>query len=60
MAFLTGRCDITANLTINDARFVPPSLPRLAIELPGEVALNLPIRLLPDSDYPPDDNGHAL
>jgi hypothetical protein len=50
VAILTGSCDITATLTIDDTDV---ACKQAHFELPGEVALTQAIRLLPARDYPP-------
>jgi len=51
-AVLSGSCDVTATLAIDDI-YVASKQGHL--ELPGEAVLTKPLRLLPARDYPPGD-----
>jgi hypothetical protein len=52
VAVISGSCDVTATLAIDDIDIVSK---QAHLELPGEAALTKPLRLLPARDYPPGD-----
>jgi hypothetical protein len=53
VAVVSGSCDVTATLAIDDIDIVSR---RAQLELPGQAALTKPLRLLPARDYPPGDD----
>jgi hypothetical protein len=53
VAVISGSCDVTATLAIDDIDVVSK---QGNLELPGEAALTKPLRLLPARDYPPGDD----
>jgi hypothetical protein len=53
VAVISGSCDVTATLAIDDIDVVSK---QAHLELPGEAALTKPLRLLPAGDYPPGDD----
>jgi hypothetical protein len=53
VAVVSGNCDVTATLAIDDIDIVSK---QAQFELPGEAALTKPLRLLPARDYPPGDD----
>jgi len=57
VAVVSGNCDVTATLAIDDVDIVSK---QAQFELPGEAALTKPLRLLPARDYPPGDDGAKM
>ncbi len=56
VAIHTGSCDVTATLAIDNIDVVSK---QAHLELPGEIALGRPLRLLPARDYPPPGEDKA-